>query len=239
MDILIALKVAIHQPQYFPYPGFFHKLSLADVFVIMDDVQYDKRFTNRNTILDPHGPLRLTVPINKAQKFSPNMLVEINNDMPWREDHLTKILGSYSNAPYFYLYRDYFENLYKQEWKMLFELDFETTKKTMEWLGVNIPIIKESELNVKGESNERLVNVCKSLGADTYVSGTGAKAYLDEKLFEKNNIKVEFQNYAQTPYPQKFSKIFIPHLSIIDMLANVDPESGFFGKREALLVPNL
>jgi hypothetical protein len=239
MDILIALKVAIHQPQYFPYPGFFHKLSLADVFVIMDDVQYDKRFTNRNVILDPHGPLRLTVPINKTQKFLPNMLVEINNDMAWREDHLTKILGSYSNAPYFYLYRDYFENLYGREWKMLFELDFETTKKTMEWLGVNIPIVKESELNVRGESNERLVNVCRSLGADTYVSGTGAKAYLDEKLFVKNNLKVEFQNYTQTPYVQKFSKIFVPYLSIIDMLANVDPQSGFFGKREALIVPNL
>jgi len=167
------------------------------------------------------------------------MLVEINNDMPWREDHLTKILGSYSNAPYFFLYRDYFENLYKREWKMLFELDFESTQKTMEWLGINIPIIKESELNVKGESNERLINVCRSLGADTYVSGTGAKAYLDEKLFEKSNLRVEFQNYTQTPYIQKFSKIFIPNLSIIDMLANVDPASGFFGKREALLTPNL
>jgi hypothetical protein len=167
------------------------------------------------------------------------MLVEINNDMPWREDHMTKILGSYSNARYFSLYRDYFENLYKKEWKMLFELDFETTKKTMEWLGINIPIIKESELNVRGESNQRLINVCRSLGADTYVSGTGAKAYLDEKLFEKNNLKVEFQNYAQTPYHQKFSKIFIPRLSIIDTLANVDPQCGFYGKCKALLVPNL
>ncbi|MHB8566833.1 MAG: WbqC family protein [Nitrososphaerales archaeon] len=233
------MKVAIHQPHYFPHPGFFHKLSLADVFVIMDDVQYDKRFTNRNRILDPHGPLWLTVPINKSHKFLPNMHVEINNDMQWREDHLTKILGSYSNASYFFLYRDYFENLYKRDWKTLFELDYETTKKTMEWLGINIPVIKESELNAKGESNERLINVCKSLGADTYVSGTGAKAYLDERLFEKNNLKVEFQNYTQTPYTQKFSEIFIPDLSIIDMLANVDPQSGFFGRREAILIPNL
>ena len=89
--VVKAMKVAIHQPQFFPYPGFFHKLGCADAFVIMDDVQYDKRFTNRNRILAPQGPMWLTVPIDKADKFSSNMTVEVNNALPWRVEHWKKI----------------------------------------------------------------------------------------------------------------------------------------------------
>jgi len=198
---------------------------MADVFVIMDDVQYDKRFTNRNKILNPQGPLELTVPINKAHKFLPNLSVEINNALPWRADHWKKILISYSNAKFFHLYKDYLQALYERDWLMLFDLDFETTKKTMEWLGISIPIMKGSELKVESKSTERLVDVCKKIGADTYVSGSGGKSYLDEGLFERNNIKLVYQSYAPAPYPQRFSSTFVPNLSIIDMLANVGPDS--------------
>jgi hypothetical protein len=219
------LRAAIHQPQYFPYPGFFQKLSMADIFVIMDDVQYDKRYTNRNKILNPQGPLELTVPIVKAHRSLQNVAVEINNSLSWREDHLKKILISYSNAEFFHLYRDYFQALYQKEWSMLFELDLETTKKTMEWLGIKIPIVRESELKVNGKATERLINVCKKVGADTYVSGSGGKSYLDEGLFEENKIKLVYQSYKPVPYPQRFSRTFVPNLSIIDMLANVGPDS--------------
>jgi hypothetical protein len=219
------LRIAIHQPQYFPYPGFFHKLTLADTFVIMDETQYDKRFTNRNRILDTHGPIWLSVPIIKSQKFLPNRLVEINNEIPWREDHWKKILLSYGNARFFDTYRS-LESVYNREWSSLFELNLETTKKTMEWLGIHIPIVRESELQATGESTERLVNICKSLGADTYISGIGGKDYLQEELFESNHLKLEYQRYMPVPYPQRFSKNFIPNLSIIDMLSNAGPESA-------------
>jgi hypothetical protein len=190
----------------------------------MDDTQYDKRFTNRNMILDSHGPVWLTVPINKAHKFSPNRLVEINNNLPWRQDHWKKILVSYANAKFFSLYGD-LENVYQKEWSNLFELNLDTIKKTMEWLGIRIPVIKESDLHIEGESTVRLVNICRSLGADSYVSGIGGKGYLEEKLFEENHLKLEYQNYTPTPYPQRFTKVFVPNLSILDMLANVGPDS--------------
>ncbi|HZW85037.1 MAG TPA: WbqC family protein [Nitrososphaerales archaeon] len=218
------MRAAIHQPQYFPYPGFFHKLTLADIFVVMDETQYDKRFTNRNRILDAHGPIWLSVPINKSQKFLPNRLVEINNEIPWREDHWKKILLSYGNSRFFELYRS-LESIYSTEWSFLFELNLETMKKTMQWLGIDTPIVRESELQAMGESTERLVNICKSLGADTYISGIGGKGYLQEELFESNHLKLEYQSYRPVPYPQRFSKTFIPNLSIIDMLSNAGPES--------------
>lgn len=191
----------------------------------MDDAQYDKRFTNRNRIMATNGWTWITVPINKDHKFLPNMLVEINNDIPWREHHWRKIYHSYANAKFFYMYKNYFEQLYKKEWKFLFDLDFETMKKVIEWLGIKVEIIRGSELNVKGMSTERLVNVCKAMGADTYIAGKGSKNYMEEKLFEKNNLKVEYQNYTQTPYCQHLSEYFIPDLSVIDMLFNVGHES--------------
>src|SRR5487761_1012706 len=219
------MKAVIHQPMYLPYPGFFHKLNLADVFVIMDDVQYDKRFTNRNVILDPNGPTHLSVPINKQQKFSPNMVVEINNDLPWRDNHWRKIRMCYAKAKFFQMYSDYFERLYSKEWNLLFDLDFDAVKKIMEWLGIRIPVVRESELHVKGSGTDRLINACKAIGANTYVSGKGGKNYMDESLFEKNNLKLEYQSYAPKPYPQRFSKSFIPDLSIIDALFNLGPDT--------------
>ena len=218
------LKATIHQPQYFPYAGFFHKLSLADIFVILDDAQYDKRFTNRNKIIATNDWIWITVPINKDHKFLPNIFVEINNNLKWKEVHWKKIYQSYANTKHFKLYRDYLHNLYKKEWNMLFDLDFETLKKTIDWLGIKIEIVRSSELKANGRSTERLVNICKEMGADTYVSGKDGRNYMDEKLFEKNNIKLEYQHYVYPQYQQHLSRTFVPDLSIIDMLANVGPD---------------
>lgn len=191
----------------------------------MDDVQYDKRFTNRNRIIATAGWTWITVPIKKEHKFSPNLDVEINNSLPWRENHWKKILFSYKNSKYFHLYQDYFENLYKQEWKFLFDLDFEIVKKIIDWLDIKIEIIRESELGVKSSSTQRLIDVCRKIDADTYISGIGGKNYIDEKIFDRNNIKLLYQDYKFTKYPQRMSKSFIPDLSILDMLSNVEPDS--------------
>lgn len=221
------MKVVIHQPQYFPYPGFFHKLIMADALVILDNTQYDKRFTNRNKIWTPHGFTWLTVPIKKEHKFLPNKNVEINNDINWREEHWKKIFHSYSKAKYFPKYKEYFEKIYKKEWKYLCQLNVETLEKIIDFLGIKIKIIKETELNIEGTSTQRLVNCCQAIGADTYISGRGLpnKKYIDEKLFLKNNVKLIYQDYEPMTYQQIVSNHFESDLSIIDMLFNIGPES--------------
>jgi len=191
----------------------------------MDNIQYDQKFTNRNKIIVPNGWIWITVPIKKGHKFLPNKLVEINNDIDWKANHWQNIHNSYNKSKFFHLYKDYFESLYKKDWNFLFELNYKTLIKTIEWLGLKIKIIKESELNVKTSSTQRLVDICKSLGADTYVSGIGGKEYLDEKIFKTNKINLEYQQFFHPVYPQHFSKSFIPNLSIIDLLANVGPDS--------------
>ncbi|WP_299290882.1 WbqC family protein [Nitrosopumilus sp.] len=214
------LKVVIHQPNYFPYSGFFHKLTLGDSLVLMDNTQYDKKFTNRNRIIVPNDWIWLSVPIKKEHKFSPNKTVEINNEIDWKKNHFTKIQKSYSNSKFFNLYKDYLKNLYEKEWNFLFELNYETITKVMEWLGIKLKIYKESDLNINGKSTERLVNICKSIGADTYISGIGGKEYMNEKLFNSNNINLEYQNFTHPIYEQHFSDSFIPNLSILDLLFN-------------------
>jgi len=220
------MKVVIHQPHYFPYPGFFHKLTVADIFVVMDNTQYDKRFTNRNKILAESNSTKwITVPINKKHKFVANRLVEINNNVPWRTHNFDSIRGSYTHSKFFHLYENYFKNLYEKEWKYLCDLDIETLKKTIEWLGIKIKIVLESELKINGKGTEHLINVCKVVDADTYISGIGGKNYMNEKLFEQNNIKLVYQNYEPVVYEQHLSKSFIPNLSIIDLLCNVGNNS--------------
>jgi hypothetical protein len=95
----------------------------------------------------------------------------------------------------------------------------------MEWLGITIPIVRESELSVGTTSTQRLVDICKSVGAETYIAGRGGGDYMDEGLFHSNGVRVEHQEYSATPYPQRFTEKFVPDLSILDMLANVGPES--------------
>lgn len=219
------MRAIIHQPYFLPYPGFFHKLSMGDVFVIMDDAQYDKRFTNRNRIVKQNGWTWITVPINKDDKFSPNIQVRINNELNWKELHWKKISQTYANSKYFHLYHDYFEKVYLKNWDCLFDLDFETVKQVIQWLGIKIEIIRESELKISTSSTQRLVDVCKKIGADTYVSGVGGRQYMDESIFEKNNLKLIYQDYKHPQYPQKWTDEFIPDLSIIDLLANVGPDS--------------
>ena len=119
------MKLVIHQPNYLPYVGFFHKLTLADTLVLMDNTQYDKKFTNRNKIKVPNDWTWLTIPINKNNKFSLNKDVEINNDEHWQENHLKKISRSYANSNYYKKnYQSKFEELYKKTWTHLFDFNY-------------------------------------------------------------------------------------------------------------------
>ena len=220
------MKATIHQANFFPYPGFFHKISQSDIFIIQDDVKFDNKITNRNKIISSSGYTWLNVPIQKGHQAYPIIDVKINNEIPWQKISFKKICAGYNKSKFFHIYKNYFENLYNKEWECIFKLNFETIKQVLSWLNIKVKIIVESELNVTGESTERLVNVCKKVGAETYISGIGGKQYLDEKLFKNENINLEYQNYTPIYYEQNLSKSFIENLSVIDLLANVGPDSG-------------
>ena len=218
--------VTIHQPNYFPYPGFFQKVLLSDIYVILDRAQFEFDITNRNKIITPEGSWsRISVPVKKGQKFFEVRNVEINNDQPWAEKNWDLICKSYDNSPFFNLYKATLNSVFKKNWNLIFDLNFYTLKKVLEWLNIKTKIIFDSELDVTGKSSEHLLNICKKLGATKYLSGPGGRDYLNEKIFEQNKIKVEYQKYDPVIYPQKYAKSFVPNLSTLDLLFNMGSDS--------------
>lgn len=218
--------VTIHQPNYFPYPGFFQKVLLSDIYVILDRAQFEFDITNRNKVITPEGSWsRISVPIKKGQKFFEIRNVEINNDQPWAEKNWDLIHKSYNDSPFFDLYKTTLNSVFKKKWNLIFDLNFYTLKKVLEWLNIKTEIILDSELDVGGKSSEHLLNICKKLGATKYLSGPGGRDYLNEKIFEQNIIKVEYQKHDPVIYPQKYAKSFVPNLSILDLLFNMGSDS--------------
>ena len=176
----------MHQPNFCPYPGFFQKILSSDVFVVMDDVQMEFDITNRNKVINRDGNWeRIIVPIKKHQKFLPLLEVAIDNEKDWKTTIWNQILV-YNNHKFFNVYGNFLDEIFHKNWDSLFELNFTIIKKIIQWLNCKVEIIRESELNIKNTSTHRLVDVCNTLGADTYLSGPGARNYIEENLFLKN-----------------------------------------------------
>lgn len=209
---------SIHQPQYLPYIGFFHKLSKSDIFILLDDVPATSNdFTNRNRIRTMDGWMWLTVPVLNKNKTPVNQIkIQSSN---WGRKHWNSIIANYGKAPYFSEYSGYFKKVFEREWDMLVDLDEELLHYIAGKLNINIPFIKSSELGIEGAGTERLISICKEVGADSYLSGIGGKDYLDEVMFKKENIKLIYQEFQHPVYRQRFED-FEPNMSIIDLLFN-------------------
>lgn len=220
-------KIAIHQPMYLPYPGVFNKMKSVDKFVFLDDANYsDGYYYNRNRIKTPNGALMLTVPIKKSSSSKLNE-VKIENNILWQKKHIKSLVVYYGKSDHFNDYRDFFEEIYNTKWKKLHDLNVKTMAYLMKQLDIDTPFYFSSELlknHPVTEGTQRLVEICKELDAEIYLSGISGRDYLDKTLFEKNNIKLEFQNYIPKRYKQLYGD-FIPNLSVIDMLFNVGDEA--------------
>ncbi len=221
------MMIGILQPGYLPWLGFFEQMYRSDVFVIYDDVQYDKEgWRNRNRIKTARGVHWLTVPV--LIKFTERPLVKevkINNQPNWRKKHLFSIKQNYSKTRFYGDYIHIFEDAYLKEWDYLVDLDIFFITKFAECLGMsNKRIIRSSTLDIRGDRLERLVNICKHFGADTFYEGASGKNYVNEDVFLGHGVKVEFQDYHHPVYNQLYGE-FVPNLSVIDLLFNHGTES--------------
>jgi hypothetical protein len=218
--------VAVLQPGYLPWLGFFDQILRSDVFVYYDDVQFDKHgWRNRNRIKTPAGPLWLTVPVLNVGRSGQKLnQVEIDNRRPWARKHLASIAQSYSRAPYLRRYLPELENMLLQRWDRLADLDMAVAALMCDWLAIERRIERSSVLSVSGGRSERLLGICKRLAGDCYLTGDSAKDYLDVDLFLRNEVRVEWQTYRHPTYRQMHGS-FIPYLSTLDLLLNTGPES--------------
>lgn len=222
--------LAAHQPQYIPWLGYFDKIARCDAFVILDRVQYKEReYQNRNRIRAKNGPLWLTVPVvSKGRGREPIGDVRIDNSRDWARTHLLSIKAAYSRAPFFKDHLPFFEALYSRPEERLSDLNFRVIKYILKEFSIATPVHVESRLGITTTKTDRLIDICRKLGAGTYLSGAGGKEYLDEEKFPAAGVKLVYQEYAHPAYAQQFmagTDDFLPFMSAIDLLFNEGPRA--------------
>jgi len=212
--------VVIHQPDFLSYLGFFHRFLNADMWVVLDTVQYvsgtSRSWQNRDKIKTAQGEKWITVAVQKAPigtAIKEILLSESN----WREDNLNLVHNSYSKAPYFDEIMPYIRDLYRYECCSLMEFNLKSTEMLLDLFGIEIKTELASDLEPVGKNNALLVDILQKVDADRYLSGVGAKAYFDPLPFADADIEVTWQDFKHPVYPQLHGN-FIPYLSSIDLL---------------------
>lgn len=225
-------KVVITQSNYIPWKGFFDSLNLADEFVFYDDMQFTKRdWRNRNQIKTKDGVKWLTVPVEVKGKYFQRIRDTQISDKGWAKNHWDTITHNYSKAEYFKEYKDFFQELYLgKEYNLISDVNTTFTKAICKLLGIETNIRQSEEFELLEEKTDRLVDICKKLGATDYYSGPAAKAYMDESKFENENIKLHYFDYSGYPEYRQLHGEFTHAVSIIDLIFNEGSNTKNFMK---------
>lgn len=215
---------SIHQPQSFPWLGYFAKIIASDVFIYLDNVQYKKNeYQNRNRIKYKGQANWLTIPVRHSFGQLINE-IEINNKENWRRKILNTLKTYYAAAPHFSDYFPEIERFINHPHHYLAEFNMEFINWVLRKLNIPTKTLIASELFSaeqlqQYEASEKLVRLIKKTDANTYLSGVGGKDYLKESVFLDQNIKILYQNYVHPEY-QQLGENFVSHLSILDLLFN-------------------
>lgn len=212
--------VVISQPMYFPWVGMLEQMALADVWVHLDDAQFSKGgFFNRVQIKTTDGTPWLTVPLAENKLGQP-----LNETQPaahdWQRKHLTTLQQAYAAAPYTTEMIALVERVLAEGHAPLADLSAASLEALADLFGV-LPqtLLRSSEMAFEGGGSERVLAICRELGATHYVTGQGATDYLDHAAFEAAGIAVEYMDYEKRTYPQLHGD-FTPFVSALDLLAN-------------------
>jgi len=219
------MLVSIHQPNYLPWPGFFHKWMLADAFIILDTVQFRKNdWQNRNRIKTANGPQWLTVPVHYHFPAIINE-VDISQD-PWLHKQLAAMEQSYAKAPYFQDYWDNIQSVLTQPWQKLSDMNTALIRLLGEVVGCHAPLYLASEMQVENtDPTGRLIDLCRELGGSAYLAGIDGKKYMQGSQFSEADIDLWYQD-VQAPVYHQLHGEFVSYLSVVDLLFNVGPEAS-------------
>lgn len=213
--------VVIHQPDFIPYMGFFHRLLQADLFVILDNVQFvhsNRGWTHRDKIKTPQGWQWITISVKKTRRDTSINDIELSQDTDWKVKNLNLIQQNYRHTLYFAEIYPYLERLYAYECTRLLDFNLQSIALLMDLLGIEVPILLASTLGAEGKKSELIVDILRKASATHYLSGVGAKAYFPEP-FRATGIDVIWQDFSHPHYRQLHGE-FIPNLSSIDLLFN-------------------
>jgi hypothetical protein len=219
----VSRTVVIHQPDFLPWLGFFHRLARADLYIALDHAQFvsgtSRSWTHRDRIKTASGPKWLSLSVRKASLGTPISEVALSPDGAWREANLNLVREAYRQAPHFGLVFPRLEALYAANHERLVDMTLASIDLLSEMLDVRCRRELSSGMEPNGASNEMLVDLLRKRSATRYLSGVGAKSYFDPSPFAAAGIDVVWQEFAHPVYPQLHGA-FMPMLSAIDMLFN-------------------
>lgn len=217
------VKCAIHQPHYFPWLGYLNKMACVDKFIILDEVQIEKGSNMyRNKLCTLNGQEKyITVAYEKKNCLElPFCQIKLDHSTDWQGRQANFIINNYQKTPFYNEIWPKINYIFEKEYEFLSEVVVETVLLERELFDIQTEIIFQSEIQYEKDlrKNDLLISLCKSIGADYYLSGNGAKKYMDVEVFTKNSIEVDFQQFTFPHYKQAFD--FVPNLSALDVLFN-------------------
>jgi hypothetical protein len=219
--------VAAHQPHYLPWLGYLDKLAKADLFVIMDDLQYEaQNYQNRQRLKLQSGPAWLTVPLERGAQTDLIRDKAIDNSgspkQHWQRRTWLTIEHSYRRSPYFAKYADAVHDIYARPWLSLLALDLHVLGLARTWFHIHTPIVLASALGLAGQKTDRIIDLCKKTGARCYLSGGGGSTdYLDVEQLGRAGVGVIWQHFQHPTHAQRFAPAgFVSHLGFLDLLFN-------------------
>jgi len=218
--------VTIHQPECFPWLGFVDKAAQADVFVILDDAQYSKNyFNNRNKVRTAQGWAWVTIPVETAGKATQTFAEAAMVAGGWRRKHLATWTQSYAAAKFGTTHLPFLDDLYARPLTKLSDFNIAAIRYLFEQFEVKAEVHVSSGLGCEGAATDKLLALCRRLGATEYLSGISGKEYLDETKFVAAGIKVRYQDFHHPVYAQRFEP-FHPAMTAFDLLFNHGPEAA-------------
>ncbi len=223
-------KVAVLQSNYIPWKGYFDIIHDVDLFIFHDDLQYTKGdWRNRNKIISSNGLMWLTIPVGTSEKrLIDEVLIQ---DGKWQKKHWSNITAYYSRAPYFKMYKEFFEYVYlEKKWDYLHEVNrFMIIEISRNFLGTKTQFADSREFHSVGVKHEKLLSLVKATGAGVYLSGPAAKDYIVAEDYEEAGIELVWKNYSGYPeYKQLHGEVFEHGVSIVDLLFNTGSDAPYY-----------
>ncbi len=220
------MRGAIMQPTYLPWAGFFNLISDVDVFVILDDVQFEKQsWQNRNRILQNGKELMLSIPVASQSHETYIRDIMIPSNSKWKKKHLQTIQQAYAKSPYKSDLMSLLEPVYNIKSDKLIDYSWNIIKRVVEWLELDTRIVFSSDYNVHKSKSYRLVELCSILGITHYLSPEGSREYIDrDGLIPNSNLSISYQKYTPKVYQQINTQGFVSSLSIVDVIACLGKE---------------
>lgn len=221
------MKVAIMQPYFMPYLGYFALIKHVDLFILFDTPQFIRHgWIERNRVLSlTNDPFYIKVPLKKHPRETPINEIQIDQELQWKEKILSQLVHYKRKTPNYSDVRSLLMNIFKTDTDKIAELNYLGLSQVCDYLDISTPFAVWSQMDLEIEpvhaADEWALQICKAVGANTYYNPPNGRSFFDKTKYDSEGVLLKFLELNLEPYPQ-FSKTFVPSLSVIDAMMFCD-----------------